>query len=267
MGVALAKQKKYEQATAHYHAALKLDPGSALAQNNYGRLLHTQGLFDQAIEQYSLALKADPGFAQAHNNLGIALVQRGKLTDGAAELREALRLNPGDPESEYNLALVLNQLEKWGEATELFAKTVSPNSTDPNAHYQFAVALAHEGKTREAMSRYASALLLQPNFPDALDGLAWILSTDSNPEFRNGAEAIGMARKACELTGETDPVKLKTRAAAYAEAGQFDEAIASAQRARDLATGAGRKDVAQECERMLESFRNAKPWRQSDGSL
>jgi len=45
---------------------------------------------------------------------------------------------------------------------------------DPKAHYEFAVALAHLKRTREAMSQYANALLIQPDFPDALDGLAWI---------------------------------------------------------------------------------------------
>jgi tetratricopeptide (TPR) repeat protein len=261
LGVALAKQKKYDQAAEHYLAALKLNPESALAHNNLAKLFHTEGKLDAAIEHYQLALKFDPRFAQAHNNLGIALMQKGDPSRAEAELREALRLNPGDRESEYNLALVLNRQEKWSEAAELFAKTVDPNSTDPNAHYQFAVALAHSQKTQDALSQYASALLLQPDFPDALDGLSWILSTNSDPKFRNGAEAVRMAQRACELTGEKDPEKLKTLSAAYAEAGRFDDAVASAQRAHELAGAAGRTDLARECERMLESFKAAKPWR------
>src|SRR5262249_60507379 len=44
-------------------------------------------------------------------------------------------------------------------------------------------------KTREAISQFASALLLKPDFPDALDRLSWILATAPEPEFRNGPEA------------------------------------------------------------------------------
>ena len=146
-----------------------------------------------------------------------------------------MRLKPGDPESQLNLAQALVQQEQWAEAADLFAKTVTPATADPHVHCQFAVALAHLQRTREAMSHYASALLLQQDLPDALDGLSWILATDANPEVRNGTEAVRMSERACELTGRKDPAKLKTLAAAYAEAGRFPEATATAQAAHDLA--------------------------------
>jgi tetratricopeptide (TPR) repeat protein len=261
LGVALAKQKKYDEATTHYLAALKLNPDSAVAHNNLARILHTQGRLDEAIEHYSAALKSDPNLAQAHNNLGILLVQKSRLADGTLQLREASRLNPGNPETQYNLALALNQQEQWSEAAALFAKTVGATSTDPNAHYQFAVALVHLQKPREAMSHYASALLIEPDFPDALDGLAWILATAANPEFRNGPEAVRMAERACELTGRKDLVKLKTLAAAYAETGRFPEAIDAAQSGLGVAAAAGRKEAGKDLETMLENFKAAKPWR------
>ncbi len=261
LGVALAKQKKFDETITHYLAALKLNPDSAVAHNNLARILQTQGRLDEAIEHYSAALRIDPKLAQAHNNLGIVLVQKGRSAEGTARLREALRLNPGNAESQYNLAMALNQQGQWSEAAELFAKTVGGATTDPNAHYQFAVALVHLQRPREAMSHFASALLIQPDFPDALDGLAWILATAANPEFRNGTEAVRMAERACELTGRKEPAKLKTLAAAYAEAGRFPEAIATAQIAQDLAANAGREELVREYRLLLEDFKSAKPWR------
>src|SRR6266516_636585 len=156
--------------------------------------------------------------------------------------------------------MALNQQKRWSEA-KLFAKTVAGSSTDPNAHYQFAVALVHLQESREAMSHYASALLLQPDFPDALEGLAWILATTANPEYRNGTEAVRMAERACELTGRKDLVKLKTLAAAYAEAGRFSEAVATAQSGVGMAATVDRKEIAKDLETMLENFKAAKPWR------
>ncbi|HEY5043831.1 MAG TPA: tetratricopeptide repeat protein [Verrucomicrobiae bacterium] len=263
MGIALAKQKKYDEAIAHYYAALRLNPDSAVTHNNLARLYHSLGRFDEAIAHYNTALEIDPKLALAHNNLGILLIQQGQLAKGIEHLREALRLKPGNAETEFNLALALNQEEQWSEAAGLFAKTISAHPNDANAHYEFASALAHLQQTHEAMSEYASALLIQPDFPNALDGLAWILSTDPRQDFRNGPEAVKMAERACELTGQNDPVKLKTLAAAYAETGRFDAAIKTLQTAKNLADKASRQALVKECALMLEHFQRSESWRGS----
>src|ERR1039458_10256253 len=260
LGIVLGKQKKYAEAITNYEAALKIDPDSAVTHNNLARVFHTQGRFDEAIAHYQAALKIDPKLALAHNNLGILLLQKGSLTDGTTQLREALRLNPTNAETQFNLALALNQQQQWSEAAGLFAKTVGANSSNPKAHDEFATALAHLKRTHEAMSEYASALLLQPDYPDALDGLAWILSTDANAELRNGVEAVKMAERACELTERKDAEKLKTLAAADAETGRFAEAVSTAQTAKDLATAGGKLHLADECSAMLQRFQQSQPW-------
>ena len=112
------------------------------------------------------------------------------------------------------------------------------------------------------MSQFASALLLQQDLPEALNGLSWILATDANPQFRNGTEAVRMSERACELTGRKDPEKLKTLAAACADTGQFSQALFDAQAALDLASKNGQKEVADECRLMLGAFRAGKPWRE-----
>jgi tetratricopeptide (TPR) repeat protein len=261
MGIALAKQKKYDEAIAHYTAALKLNPDSAVAQNNLARILHTQGRLDAAVEHYHAALAIDPNLALAHNNFGILLLQKGNLMEGAAQLREAMRLNPTNSETRLNLAFALNQQQQWPEAAELLSKIVRGNSPDAKAHYEFALALVHLKRPREAMSQYAAALLIQPDYPDALDGLAWILSTDANPAFLNGAEAVKMAWRACELTGWQDPLKLKTLAAVYAETGRFAEAINTVQTAKGLAMKTNRQELVNECSLMLDYFQRAERWR------
>ena len=260
LGIVLGKQKKYAEAITNYDAALVIDPDSAVAHNNLARIFHTQGRFDDAIAHYQAALKLDPKLALAHNNLGVLLLQKGSLADGTTQLREALRLNPTNSETQFNLALALNQQQQWTEAVELFSKTVGTGSTDPKAHCEFAKALTHAKKTREAMSEFAAALLILPDYPDALDGLAWILSTDANADFRNGTEAVKMAEQACTLTGRNDPMKLRTLAAAYAEAGRFAEAVSTAQTAKDLAVAGRKPDLTDECSVMLQHFQQSQPW-------
>jgi tetratricopeptide (TPR) repeat protein len=262
LGMILGKQKKYDEAAAEYRAALLANSDSPIAHNNLARILHSQGKLDEAVEHYQAALAIDPKLTLAHNNLGILLIQKGKATEGITHLREALRLKPDDAETEFNLALALNQQAQWSEAAELFGKTVTNTSQDPKARYAFGVALWHLQKTREAMAQYAAALLLQPDFPDALDGLSWILATDPNADFRNGEEAVKMSARACELTANKDADKLKTLAAAQAETGKFEDAARSAQAAQELALSGKQMDLANVCEQMVKQFHDEKPWRE-----
>jgi tetratricopeptide (TPR) repeat protein len=265
LGAALAKKGAYDEAVEHYEAAIKIGSESAVAHLNLGRILQLEGKVDAAIEHYRLALDLDPKLAQAHNNLGIALLEEDRVADGAAELRESLRLNPTNTESQFNLALALNREEHWSEAVGCFSNAVASASSDPNAHFQFALALANSGQTRQAMAQYAEALLLRPDFPEALNGLAWIICTTPNSELRNAEQALGMAERACELTGRKDPVILKTLAAAYAEAGRFKEAVTTAQTAQKLATTESRDALTKECGAMVETFKLSQAWRATNG--
>jgi tetratricopeptide (TPR) repeat protein len=259
LGAALTKQQKLEEAKVQYLAALKVNPESAVAHNNLAKLLQTEGKLDEAMEHYSAALKFDPGLAQARNNLGVILLARNKTTEGTRELREALRLNPGDLETEYNLALALIQQQQWNESAELLGKVVEKRGNDANAHCQFAIALTHLQRTREALSHFASALLIQPDFPDALDGLSWILATAQNPVLRNGTEAVRMAERACALTNRKDAQKLKTLAAAYAEGGRYADAVSTLETA--LAGSGPNASTTNEMQPMLAAFKAGEPWR------
>ncbi len=263
LGMVLAKQKQYEPAAGHYRAALAINPESAIAHNNLARLGHSQGRMAEAMEQYEAALKLNPELAQAHNNLGVLLLQQGRLDEGVGHLREAVRLLPRDAESQYNLALALNQQENWKEAAVIFASLAPGGPNDSKLHCEYGLALAHLGQTREAMSHYARALRLQPDYPEALERLAWIAATDPRPELRNGTEAVNMAQRACELTANKQARCLATLAAAYAEAGRFTEGISTAETAEQLAASAGQKEVTAKCIRLLESLKSGKPWREA----
>ncbi|MCY0725627.1 hypothetical protein OVW19_28220, partial [Klebsiella pneumoniae] len=69
------------------------------------------------------------------------------------------------------------------------------------------------------------SLRLAPKNAEAHNSLAWVLATAGVPGFRDGNRAIELARKALTLGGWSDPGHLDTLAAAYAEAGDFKEAV------------------------------------------
>ena len=58
-----------------------------------------------------------------------------------------------------------------------------------------------------------------------LNNLAWFLATCADSKFRDGPGALRFAEKAVAATNRTNAMYLDTLAAAYAEAGNFAEAI------------------------------------------
>jgi tetratricopeptide (TPR) repeat protein len=95
-----------------------------------------------------------------------------------------------------------------------------------------------------------------------LNNLAWILAAGAEAELRDGAEAVRLAERACELTHYQEPLFIGTLAAAYAEAGRFPEAVTAAEKAAQLATHAGLNDLAAKNRQLLELYRAGKPCRE-----
>jgi tetratricopeptide (TPR) repeat protein len=100
-----------------------------------------------------------------------------------------------------------------------------------------------------------------PDSPIVLNNLGWILATHADASVRNGAEAVRYAERACALVGEREATFLGTLAAAYAEAGRFEEAARTATRAIATAEQNGQSEVVAVNQRLLELYKASKPYR------
>jgi protein O-GlcNAc transferase len=69
LGLALAEQRRFEEAIVHYNEALRILPNFAEAHNNMGSALAGQGKLQEAIAHYAEALRIDPDYVKARNNL------------------------------------------------------------------------------------------------------------------------------------------------------------------------------------------------------
>jgi Flp pilus assembly protein TadD len=127
------------------------------------------------------------------------------------------------------------QMGKVDEAIPEYQMTLKIIPDDASVHFNLAIALLRENRAEEAIVQYQQALKLSPTDPTFQGGLAWLLATCSKASLRNGSEAVELARRANESTGGENPIILHTLAAAYAEAGQFSEAVETARHALRLA--------------------------------
>jgi tetratricopeptide (TPR) repeat protein len=131
------------------------------------------------------------------------------------------------------------------------------------AHFQLGLALDRQGNPRESIKEYRAALAVRTEFPAAANNLAWLLATSREPSLRNGAEAVELATQACRLTHDETTVYLGTLAAAQAEAGQFSEAVATAQWAIACARLRVEPEIAERNAQLLELYRSGKPLRET----
>jgi peptidoglycan/LPS O-acetylase OafA/YrhL len=90
---------------------------------------------------------------------------------------------------------------------------------------------------------------------------AWTLATSPDAGRRNGGLAVKLAEDACLQTQYRQPALIATLAAAYGEAGRFEEAIGAAQSAGKMAAGLGEEPLQRQCEAMVADFRRHEPFR------
>jgi hypothetical protein len=112
----------------------------------------------------------------------------------------------------------------------------------------------------KAISAYEAAINLDPKHADACNGFAWLRATCPNALYRDGKKAVELAHKACVLTAWNNADDIDTLAAAWAEAGDFAQAVKYQKQALEFPIFQNRAGPA-ELSR-LKLFKQKQPYRQ-----
>ena len=260
LGVALARAGRMPEAIGHYEQAVRSKFDYAEAHCNLGTVFLREGKISDAEGEFEQAVRIKPDFYEAHSNLGDALVRLGKVTAAIAQYQQALKINPKGAEAHYNLADALLGLGKAQEAIEHYQQALKINPRYAEAHSKLGAVLIVTGKAPDARSQLEEALRLNPDLADAQNNLAWVLATLPPAQGGDPVRAVGLAQRACELSGNRAPGDLDTLAVAYAAAGRFDAAVVTARKAIDLARAAGQASLLKEIEARFELYRSGRAY-------
>jgi len=238
---------------------LAKNPAASGAHNDLGVILAARADYPAAIGQFKASLQSNPDNPDAHANLAQTLALQGKFAQADPEFRQALALQPLDARIHRNFAAALGQQGKQGEAVRHLQTALSLKPDLPT-RLELAGLFFQESDLLQAETQYRQALRFDPDCLEALNNLGWLLATASDDKLRDGPEAVRLAERALRLPPAKGMCVAGTLAAAYAEAGRFPEAIATAEKAVREETAAGETRFADLNRQLLTLYRAGKPW-------
>jgi protein O-mannosyl-transferase len=179
-GVVLADRGRNDEAIEQYAEALRLNPGYAEAENNWGNVLAAMpGMQSEAEEKFRAALRLRPDYAEAEDNWGNLLAgQSGRQMEAARHYENALRLKPTLSEAQNNWGNVLATLPgRREDAKEHYRAALVLDPDYASAHNNLARLLALDpGGRDEALAHLEAAVRLDPNYAAAHNNLGLLLS-------------------------------------------------------------------------------------------
>ena len=261
----LLQNQRYGEAAEVARNGFALNPLEPELRLALGTALRVNGDITNAAAQLGLAFSLNPNWLEARELLGNIMIRHGWLREARDQFLEALRSNTNNARVLFILGRLSLSLEQPQKAEEFLSRADRLQPNEFLVHYVMGVAMRAEQRPADALAEFAEALRLKPGFPPALNDLAWIRATNPDDRLRNGSEAVRLAELACQATDYKQPPFLKTLSAAYAEAGRFEEAVATLNKGRELSkTQPANQDAngAPNYQNLLQLFSAQKPYRE-----
>lgn len=250
-----------KKAISDYGEAIGLNPKNAGAYVNRARLLGHDGHYSEALKDYEEAIRLNPRQWEAYYNRAIDLQECGKATEALADLDKVTSLNPTFISAYLRRADIHMKRQETEDAIRDCDAAASVDPMSVVAYRARATAHMYRKDYPAAIHDLETAAGLEKNHPETwLNSIAWLWATCPDSKARDGQKAITAAKKACELTKWLVWENIDTLAAAYAEAGQFPDAIKYQKKAIAMAPR-GNKSVPGMRER-LGLYKRHEPYRE-----
>ncbi|MGB8805110.1 MAG: tetratricopeptide repeat protein, partial [Chthoniobacterales bacterium] len=261
IGLVLFQKGQIDDAIAHYRSALQMQPDWWDAEYNLGTALLAKGQIDEAILHCEKAVSMRPTDPDAQVSLGNILLQKGRIDEAIPHYQKAITVRPDYFLARYGLGHALLEKGDLDSAIQVCRSALLLRPLDADCHTTLAIALEEKGNRGEAIQHYQKALELAPSSIPTLTNLAWLLATSHDASVRNGLKAVELAKQADQLAGGTNTLVLRTLAAAYAENGEFANAIRTAQSAMQLARMHGEDSLMTDLDQQIALYQLGMPYR------
>ena len=269
-GAILMALDREDAALTDFDRALALNPGLSLSYLNRGTIRIWRKDRRGAWEDFNSAIEAAPYDSRGYVNRGMVYMETKQYEAALKDFNRALKVNPNDPLAYNNRATLYLRTDDpdraYADSKKAIAngidKMIARGLAKPGI-YNLRVGIdVARGNYAQALADLDRVLRLRGDIPDVHNDRAWLLATIPQAELRNGAEAIRSAQMAVKLADS--PAYRDTLAAAYAETGAFDKAIAEQQRAIEMLEEAGETESLIAYQQALDEYRQGQPRRMTD---
>ena len=250
----------FDGAIDDYAKAISLDPNFAKAYANRGCLWYSRGDFGKAIIDLDKAIAIDPELPSPYFIRGNIWLQKQSYDSAITDYNRAIALKPDFHEAYYKRGVVCRKQGRYDSAIVDFTRAIQINPKDAESYLERGYTRYLQGQFRKTIDDYAMAIDIDPTFHQAYNNLAWIYSTCPSAKLRDGKKGLALARKAIEL-GNVSAPKLDTLAAAYAETGDFKNAVLYQKKALRMLKKQETKGDRDAFRKSLEAYQAGKPWR------
>ena len=242
--------------------ALRLEPDNAEAHHVKGKILW---MMNDRRSLDHLQQAADLGLSNAElfTDLGVALARAGRTEDAERRLREALTLEPNNTAAARRLARLLADTDRPSEALEMLDTLIERAPESVELLLESASLHLKLDQTQQAIAQLEQAVRLAPQAIDARLQLGWILATHPDETAHDGKRAAAVAEQAIALASPANRAQaFDVLAAAQARLGRFDDAVATARDAIQLAEAANNRPLADTIRQRLTGYLDQQPYTQ-----
>ncbi len=176
--------------------------------------------------------------------------------DSVSLCRYMLTIYPQEDKLQASLGYALERAGHLDECISAYSQAAAMNPGV--AHYEYCLgdALIMRGDTRTGIRHLREAEKLR--YGPAIMRLGWIFATHPDPNVCNPQEALACAKRVAHRVNHRYPEALACLAAAWAAGGQYEHAIAMADKALRLAADHRYKDLVSEIAEHLRYYRHGK---------
>jgi tetratricopeptide (TPR) repeat protein len=249
----------YDNALKDTSEAIRLEPSSSLAYMLRGKIHYLLHHWDLAIDDFTESIRLDSNNLVAYNDRGVSWNAKSEFQKAYDQFNEVLRMNPNNALAYSNRGANWYDQQQYEKALADMNKAVELDPKFAGAYANRGTALDRTGDYPRALEDYDRAIKLAPHEWGGYNGWARVLSTSPHPQLRDGRKAREMATRACELSHWQEWKPMASLAAAYAESGDFANAVKWQEQAMKVSQPAKDHDQ-QENTKRLETYKAGKAW-------
>lgn len=139
-----------KDAERYFASELEKSPDSSLAQFGMGIALQERGDYDNAIAHYSAALEGMTETASVLRYMGEAYHQKGQTLDAIKTFEKALAINSKDKYTLYLLAATYQEAEDYAKAENIYDRLSLMDPVKDDVFYNLGLCLGRENKLASA---------------------------------------------------------------------------------------------------------------------